>query len=80
MYFFFHFKVDGIITFEEFREFYKTMPEDPEQELKRAFRVFDKNGDGTLDMSELKLVLKEFGEKEDDLSKNTTITRLVNIL
>ena len=61
--------MDGIISFEEFKEFYKTMPEDPENELKRAFAVFDKNGDGTLDMSELKIVLKEFGENEDDLSK-----------
>ena len=65
----FHFIVDEVITFEEFQEFYKTMPDDPEKELMRAFKVFDKNGDGTLDKSELKIVLREFGENEADLSK-----------
>ena len=60
---------DGLLTCDELIEFYKTMPENPEDELVRAFMYFDKNGDRTLDKEELKTVLKHFGEEEEDLSK-----------
>jgi calmodulin len=39
---------------------------DNEDELKEAFRVFDKDGDGFISYPELKIVLKTLGEKLTD--------------
>ena len=39
---------------------------DNEDELKEAFRVFDKDGDGFVSYPELKIVLKSLGEKLTD--------------
>lgn len=57
---------DGVIEFEEFVAFMKTKRKDKateEAELREAFAVFDKNGDGTIERAELLKVMTELGEK-----------------
>lgn len=39
---------------------------DKEEELKEAFRVFDRNGDGFISAPELRLVMTNLGEKLTD--------------
>ena len=39
---------------------------DPEQELREAFRVFDKNGDGFISADELRIVMTSLGERLTD--------------
>ena len=38
----------------------------PEEDLREAFKVFDKNGDGTIDGKELRHTLTNIGEKLTD--------------
>ncbi len=38
------------------------MSEETLRELKEAFSVFDKNGDGTISMQELAIVMKSLGQ------------------
>ena len=49
---------DGEINFEEFLDLLmKKLGEgDPEQEMREAFRIFDKDGNGSIDKDELKNV------------------------
>jgi calmodulin len=46
---------------------------DNEDELKEAFRVFDKDGDGFISYPELKIVLKSLGEKLTDEEINSMV-------
>jgi calmodulin len=46
---------------------------DNEDELKEAFRVFDKDGDGFISYPELKIVLKILGEKLTDEEINSMV-------
>lgn len=59
---------NGTIEFGEFLFMMsKKMKEtDSEEELREAFRVFDKNGDGFISASELRHVMTNLGEKLTD--------------
>lgn len=59
---------NGTIEFNEFLHMMsKKMKEtDKEEELKEAFRVFDRNSDGFISAAELRLVMTNLGEKLTD--------------
>ncbi|OWF34955.1 neo-calmodulin-like [Mizuhopecten yessoensis] len=79
---------DGEIDFEEFVSMMSKKWRDlekEEDEIKKAFKVFDRNGDGMIEMRELKAVLTGLGERmteeefqdlmrEADLDGNGVIT------
>ena len=56
---------DGKIDFNEFYNVITTRMKNPltEEELKDAFNVFDKDHNGRITVSELKIALTSFGEK-----------------
>ena len=56
---------NGTIEFNEFLQMMskKMKGADGEDELKEAFRVFDKNNDGLISSSELRHVMTNLGEK-----------------
>ncbi|KAH8902980.1 EF-hand [Coniochaeta sp. PMI_546] len=64
---------DGSIDFNEFLNMMaRTVKEvDNEEELKNAFKVFDKDGSGTISAIELRAVLQHLGENltDDDLDE-----------
>lgn len=59
---------NGEIDFEEFCGLMvKKMKEsEPEEELVEVFKIFDKDGNGKVDMYDLATVFKELGEKISD--------------
>ncbi|KAL1627146.1 Calmodulin [Neofusicoccum ribis] len=76
----------GSIDFEEFLVMMAKKPKhvDPEQEIREIFNVFDRDGSGTINSSELRHVMKAIGEnltddeiddliKEADVDGNGTI-------
>lgn len=66
---------NGTIEFNEFLQMMsKKMNEtDNDDELKEAFKVFDKNADGYISSSELKHVMTSLGEKLTDEEVNDMI-------
>jgi len=56
---------DGQIDFEEFLSMMTKHERKEQDELKQAFEVFDKDGDGTISGKELEIVMKALGEHID---------------
>lgn len=68
MFFFLCAPEDGSVDYEEFEAFvaknglYKASVEEVSQELKDAFQVFDRDGDGYIDVDEFKSVMMNIGK------------------
>lgn len=58
----------GSIDFDEFLVMMKTRMDenDPEKELKEAFKVFDQDGDGLIHWKELKVIMDKLGSTLSD--------------
>jgi len=56
---------DGTIDFDEFMEMMKKQAEhqDNSAELKEAFKIFDRDGNGYIDAGELKKVVTQYGAR-----------------
>ena len=56
---------DGTIDFEEFMEMMKKQSKDHDNsaELREAFKIFDRDGNGYIDAEELKRVVTQYGAK-----------------
>jgi len=56
---------DGTIDFDEFMEMMKKQAEhqDNSAELKEAFKIFDRDGNGYIDAEELKKVVTQYGAR-----------------
>ena len=54
----------GVIEFNEFLQLMRRRMRDTdtEEEMVEAFKVFDRDGDGLISLTELKLVMKQIGE------------------
>tara|TARA_B100000035_G_C20822037_1_gene474688 strand:- start:227 stop:661 length:435 start_codon:yes stop_codon:yes gene_type:complete len=57
---------DGFIDFDEFITMICKKSSTSDNELKEAFKVFDKDGNGSISASELKHVMNNLGEKLTD--------------
>jgi len=59
---------DGVIDFHEFINLMakQSHENDPEEELREAFKIFDKDEDGFISPAELKFVMTNLGEKLTD--------------
>ncbi|XP_052767941.1 uncharacterized protein LOC128208421 [Mya arenaria] len=60
---------DDELEFEEFYEYVKTLP-DPTGEIRAAFEMFDRNGDGLIDKQELKAILQNGEECSEEELEN----------
>jgi len=58
---------DGEISLSEFRQIFGDKNEDRERDLKEAFKVFDRNGDGQIDRDEMLSIMKIYGMPTEHL-------------
>ncbi|WAR18905.1 CALM-like protein [Mya arenaria] len=66
---------NGTIDFEEFMKLMKERAVgDQEEEMKDAFKVFDKDGNGYITAAELRHVMMNLGEKMTDEEVNEMMT------
>ena len=65
---FFRFSGNGEIDFEEFLQMMskKITLNDTEEEIRDAFRIFDKDGNGLISAHELRQIMMNLGEKLTD--------------
>merc|ERR1711874_106899 len=67
---------DGFVNFEEFLDMMSKSSEsgNTQEDIRAAFKVFDKNGDGFISESELRHVMENLGEKltEEDIQTMMT--------
>ena len=60
---------DDRVDEEEFMEFVKRQPEDPREDLRCAFKQFDKDGNGSIDKQELRGISNESHHTKPDLRR-----------
>ena len=77
-------KKSGTIEFNDFLNLMarKIKDADTEEEIKEAFKVFDKDGKGTISAAELRHVLTNLGEKltEEEVDEMIREGKLILIL
>lgn len=57
------------IEYDEFEKFMASKfkkPDDVEEEMRESFKIFDKDGNGTIDAAELRQAMKSLGETMTD--------------
>lgn len=57
------------IEYDEFEKFMANKfkkPDDVEEEMRASFKIFDKDGNGTIDAAELRQAMKSLGETMTD--------------
>ena len=60
------FKENGTIDFEEFVMMMSKQSSSKETDLRRAFEIFDADGNGTIDKNELRQAMERLGERLTD--------------
>ena len=67
-------KGNGELSFPDFLSLMASKEDDdPDKEMKQAFKVFDRNGDGFVSAAELKLTMKSFGADLNEYEVNEII-------
>lgn len=57
---------NGSLDFQEFLEMIVAKMKDPEEELRNAFKFLDKDGNGTVSLEELRVIITQLGDKLSD--------------
>eukprot|EP00899_Mesostigma_viride_P023318 jgi/Mesvir1/4170/Mv17191-RA.1 len=67
---------DSDITFEDFQYLVEKVVQrrDPGESMLRSFQLFDKDGNGQIDLADLRAVTRQIGEEADDDTLQALIT------